>query len=131
MSTLWSYIIVCLACSGVTYIVVKRKPPLNEQDKIRQLQKDNDQLNLDKLNLKNRKEDLINTIVRNRQDIKSLTKENKEIKGDFKVVLRQQITILELLSSVTTIRERSDLNSKINVSERLLKKYESEFYESN
>jgi hypothetical protein len=95
------------------------------------LQKDNDQLNLDNLNLKNRKQDLISTIIENRQDIKNLTKGNREVKADLKVILQQQITVLELLSSVTTIRERSDLDTKINVSERLLKKYESEFYESD
>jgi hypothetical protein len=95
------------------------------------LQKDNDQLNLDNLNLKNRKQDLISTIIENRQDIKNLTKGNREVKADLKVILQQQITVLELLSSVTTIREHSDLDTKISVSERLLKKYESELYESD
>lgn len=95
------------------------------------MQKDNDQLNLDNLNLKNRKQDLISTIIENRQDIKNLTKGNREVKADLKVILQQQITVLELLSSVTTIREHSDLDTKISVSERLLKKYESELYESD
>lgn len=133
MPNLWSYIICLVLGSGVTYLVVKRKPtPLKEKQAVSQLQAKNGKLELDKLLLQNRNGDLAQFVSQNQKNIQRIRKNDKALKEDFKIVLRQQITILEIMSSVTNIQEHSsDLNNRINVSQRLLERYESAFYESD
>lgn len=120
-----NYVIIFALGGGVVYGLTKKEPTQKHKNikELNQLQTDNNSLEIDKLNLQNRNSNLVNIIAENQRSIKNLQKNSRELKEDFTTIIRHQVTILELLSNVTKIRDQADINAQIVVTKDFAKKY--------
>jgi len=124
----------CLVCFSVgvavgTLLLPKSGKTLQQKKGISQLQlehrKEVNQLEFDKLNLKNRNGDLAQIISQNQRNIKGNQRDIKELSEAVGILSNQVIHCLELLGSVTKIREKAeDMNAQVVITKRFRKKYE-------
>lgn len=118
MAPFLNYVFVFALGAVVTFLTVKSGPTLKQKRIVKGLKANNAQLEDDKLALQNRKDELVEVIDKNQRKLK----ENEEAIG---ILSGQVIKCLELLSSVTRIREQSDMiDREIAITERIRKKYE-------
>lgn len=127
------YCVLFFILGGTFVFLLVKKVPLpkvkNQNEKgLNELLLNNNLLGIDKVNLQNRNNNLVKIIDENQQSIKKLSKNDKELREDVKIIISHQITILELLSNVTKIRDHGDLNAQVVVTKRFAKKY---FLDSN
>lgn len=104
MSSILFYVICFISGIGGALIFVKSGKTLKHRQEVKQLQTD--------------KADLAQVIIENQHDI-------KELKTDVAELSSQVIQCLEILASVTRIREKiEDINARIVVTQRFSQKYE-------
>jgi hypothetical protein len=127
MAFFLSSVISFIVGAGVSLLFVKSSK-LGSKKGISQLQsehqKEVNQLEFDKLNLKNRNGDLVQIISQNQRSIKENQRDIKELSEAVAILSDQVITCQELLGSVTKIREAEDMNAQIVITKRFHKKYE-------
>jgi hypothetical protein len=114
---------------AVTMLVLTKNGVFHRKKEVSQLkfehEKEVDQLQLEKLNLKNRNGDLVQIISQNNQEINRNKRDIKELKEAVAILSHQTIQCLELLASVTKIQgQAEEINAQIVITKRFSKKYQ-------
>ena len=117
MTSFFSYLLCIGLGAGIILFGIKRRPTLKQKREVTQLQ-------TDKTNLQTRNGDLKKVIQQNQEEIKELKDDIRELKEAVATLSGQVILNLELLSSVTSIREQVDnIETEIIITKRWQKKY--------